>query len=162
MVTVRMSSCRWDTAVRHELSCSLSSGQLFKRLRAYGQLALLCQSHAVLQPTKHWYNYNTTQHSSKLWVGGCFWNDVVNRNNLWSSKSLRQTHTAATVNCIQSRSNNIQCFSMNCPQQVKIKAGKQFLSGLEGTLSVPWVYRECTVSVSTWDTHDITARQAQS
>jgi hypothetical protein len=33
--------------------CSLSSGQLLKTVRAYGQLALLCQSHPVLQPTEH-------------------------------------------------------------------------------------------------------------
>jgi len=40
--------------------CSLSSGQTVKTVRAYGQLALLCHSHAVLQPTEHWCNYNTT------------------------------------------------------------------------------------------------------
>jgi len=33
--------------------CSLSSGQTVETVRAYGQLALLCHSHAVLQSTKH-------------------------------------------------------------------------------------------------------------
>lgn len=55
MVTVRM---RVLLLVRHcslaeSNGCSLSAGQLVKTVRAYGQLALLCQSHAVLQPTKH-------------------------------------------------------------------------------------------------------------
>jgi len=120
MVTVRM---RVLLLVRHcslaeSNGCSVSAGQLVKTARAYGQLALLCQSHAVLQPTKHWHNYDTTQHSITLEVGGCFWNDTENRNNLLSSKSLRQTLNTATVYCIPSRSNNLQCVS---PWTVHIK-----------------------------------------